>query len=198
MKFNKYDIDIPKGRHFLPLLGAAIGGSLVSGILGSNENTKNRAFAGEQARAQMAFQRDMAKNAHQYEVEDLKKAGLNPILSAGGGGAATPSGAKADYSPIPPPQIDLPQVFSMAMQQKALAQEQQKIDIQAKTADASIAKNLSDTDLKRLERILKEKMIPRAEIETDLWEEAKGLWDSLKKKGKDALKNSQPGQWRKP
>ena len=30
----------------------------------------------------------MAQNAHQWEVEDLKKAGLNPILSAGGTGAS--------------------------------------------------------------------------------------------------------------
>lgn len=45
------------------------------------------------AREQMAFQERMARNAHQYEVEDLRKAGLNPILSAKYGGSATPPGS---------------------------------------------------------------------------------------------------------
>ncbi len=69
------------------LLGG-LGGSLLSGIFGRSSAKKS-----------MAFQREMAKNAHQYEVEDLRKAGLNPILSGTGGPGARASGGAMPQTP---------------------------------------------------------------------------------------------------
>lgn len=61
------------------------------------QNSANIAmnFEAEEAQKNRDFQERMARNSYQYAVEDLKAAGLNPILAATNGGASTPSGASA-------------------------------------------------------------------------------------------------------
>lgn len=57
----------------------------------------NNEWSAKQAQKQMDFQREMSNSAHQREVLDLQKAGLNPVLSAmNGNGASTPSGASGE------------------------------------------------------------------------------------------------------
>ncbi|WGL31282.1 DNA pilot protein [Dipodfec virus UOA04_Rod_861] len=58
-------------------------------------NAAMMAFNAQEAQKNRDFQREMSNTAHQREVNDLRAAGLNPILSAGGAGASTPSGASA-------------------------------------------------------------------------------------------------------
>lgn len=69
-----------------PAVAAA--GSLLGGIATS-------AFNVFQADKNRDFQRDMSGSAHQREMEDLRRAGLNPILSGKHAGASTPPGAVA-------------------------------------------------------------------------------------------------------
>lgn len=66
-----------------PLLGS-VAGSILTGLF--NQNSANQ---------QMAFQKDMRSTQYQTATEDMKKAGLNPMLAFSQGGAGTPSGASA-------------------------------------------------------------------------------------------------------
>ncbi len=65
---------------FLSGLGSALVGGAASLLGGSSAN---KSSAKEAAKSRQFTERQL-KHRHQWEVSDLKKAGLNPILSAGG------------------------------------------------------------------------------------------------------------------
>lgn len=75
--------------------GAVIGGLVTLGTTWyQNEEAKKEATRNRN------FQRDMANSAYQRQIRDLKAAGLNPMLSMGGGGASSPSGGMAPIENI--------------------------------------------------------------------------------------------------
>lgn len=112
----------------LPGLIPAIGGVVSSGLnlFGANSNRK--------------WQERMSSTAHQREVEDLRKAGLNPILSAFGKGASTPSGGYATIeNPVKEWDSNVNTAKSVSLQGKAL-------DNQTRLADADIAVKMATAE----------------------------------------------------
>lgn len=103
---------------------APLAGTLLGNQQSIHEASENR-----------IFQRDMSSTAHQRQVADLRAAGLNPILSAGGGGASTPGGAQGSIA-------DLGANISKGME-SAIAIKQQKKGFEQ--IDAGIGNTNADT-----------------------------------------------------
>ncbi len=100
--------------------GIAAFGSLVGG-------ERANALSVKEAQKNRDFQARMSSTAHQREVKDLRLAGLNPILSAGGPGASTPSGGQAPISDTITPAIS-----------SAMSALQTKADLSVKKANVRV------------------------------------------------------------
>lgn len=108
-----------------PLIGAALVGGAASLLGGFSAQSHAR----DESKRQMDWQTEMSNTAHQREVKDLQKAGLNPMLTMGHPGASTPSGAMA-------PQHDaISPAVNSALQAATLHKVEAEIDLTSAQAD---------------------------------------------------------------
>jgi hypothetical protein len=82
------------------LIGAGIGflGTALTNQSNRDIASAANAASAQQAAQQMNFQERMRATQYQTAVEDMKSAGLNPMLAYSQGGAGTPSGAMGQVS----------------------------------------------------------------------------------------------------
>lgn len=126
------------------LLGGSNPGEIINNITGQTQsaNTQYKNALALQKNAQ-EFAKWQMGNAHQMEIQDLEKAGINPILSAGGGGA---NGSVSANSASTGSASGNPLEIIMGMINTAKGIEKINADIKNETAktDADVTKTLKD------------------------------------------------------
>lgn len=84
------------GSFFGPIgstVGSALGGALDSDA----EQDRAEGYSSAQAQANRDFQERMSNTSYQRGMEDMRRAGLNPMLAYSQGGATVPQGSMAPY-----------------------------------------------------------------------------------------------------
>lgn len=82
-------------QNMLMQMGYNTLGAIQQGIYNQIERNAAMNFNSTEALKDREFQERMSSTAYQRAVEDMKKAGLNPILAYANGGASTPGGSGA-------------------------------------------------------------------------------------------------------
>lgn len=154
------------------LAAAQIGSTLIGGQMAAKGQASANRTNIKLAREQMSFQERMSSTAHQRQVADMRKAGLNPILSATQGGSSTPSGATTT-------------VQNERLQQAQMLSQLAMNVAQTRNIDANTAKSLAETSI----------LTPKATVMGELakYMQATARDDSLLRKSAELVTNGLEG-----
>lgn len=147
--------------------GGPAGAAAVGSYWGTKDTNDQRTKA---ANKQMQFQREMSNTAHQREVDDLRAAGLNPILSANKG-ASTPAGAM--------PVLDnaTMNATNSAFQAKQLENTLKMTKEQIEQVRANVENTNAGTSRTRAEDVNTQAQTRNLDQQTDYFKaQAKGAW----------------------
>nr|QJB19226.1 MAG: DNA pilot protein [Microvirus sp.] len=190
-----------------PMIGSLISGgaSLLGGMFSSNTSANNtqaqiaaqqgmqkesEEFNAGQAQLNRDFQSQMSSTAYQRAAKDMKDAGLNPMMMAGGSmNASTPSGATASTSTpsAPMPQNTHPfskigdavdKVISSAIQQKTLDKMTEEI-ANLKTS-RSLTEAEAETERRRPALVTAEGESAKERVHQQRRDVPRQEWDAIK------------------
>lgn len=159
------------GVNWLPSAIEA-GGALLGGFL-------NSAFQRNQLGAQVAAMKDLwayqQKNAHQFEVEDLRAAGLNPILSATNSQIASMPGVN---TPTSAPYSGLVNGLGNAITTgMKLDLEKKRLELDKLRAEADIKKADAETGLIKNQTVTEAWRSHLTKAQTDMLQ--RELWEKF-------------------